>query len=101
MANNRVKVHLPHVEKGEKVEVLHLGMLPNGSTTRVSDEAVAHWEACNNRKWPEDGLLDLAIGLPSIANEDNNLYYDHQIVVEGEPVIVDPPVGTNNEGAVA
>lgn len=56
-STNKVKVNLPGSAKDTEVEVLHLGLFPNGKTSTVSDEQVAYWEAMTGENWPKDGTL--------------------------------------------
>jgi hypothetical protein len=64
---SKVTVNLPGTAKGEEVEVAFLGLFPNGSTTTVTPEQVATWEACTERTWPKD---DLTIPDAPVEEED-------------------------------
>lgn len=58
MANtHKVVVDVPNTAKGEKVEVLYLGLFENGATHELTDEQVTTYEAVTGNKFPESGYI--------------------------------------------
>jgi len=54
---SKVEVHLPSRPKGDEIEVMHLGLFPNGATSDVTDEQKANWCAQTGQDWPKGGTL--------------------------------------------
>lgn len=48
-----ITVNQPNRPEGEDIEVLHLGVFPNGSTSEVSDEAAYNYEMQTGLKLPD------------------------------------------------
>lgn len=57
MANKKVVVDLESLPKGQRIEVLYLGVFENGATHDLTDEQVEQYEAASGRKFPESGYL--------------------------------------------
>lgn len=58
-AKRKLNVNLPETNKGDEVEVAHLGVFKNGSTVNIDDSQVAYWEYETGRTWPSNGTLNL------------------------------------------
>jgi hypothetical protein len=67
---SKVFVHNPTRAKGELVEVLFLGVFPNGEESDVTDEQVQLYQALSGRQWPKDGTLNLDRRPKKIKEED-------------------------------
>lgn len=57
-----MKVDMPNLSPGEKVQVHGLGMLENGKTIRISDEQAATFRAMTGRPVTENGRTSFAEG---------------------------------------
>lgn len=53
----KVVIHQSNLPKGEKVEVLHLGVFENGGTYNLTDEQVANYEAQTGASFPKSGYI--------------------------------------------
>lgn len=93
MANNRLRVHLPNIDKGVEVQVLHLGLFANGTTHNIDDDKVQIWQEATGRSWPDDSLLDVSKPFQSLATDPGPV-----TVAQDEPV-TNVPVEPDNKGA--
>lgn len=53
----KITLAYPNIPDGEKLEVTHLGVFPNGETSDVSEQQVKRWEHETGREWPGDLVL--------------------------------------------
>lgn len=53
----KLVINQPNIPKGEKVEVLHIGVFDNGGTHNLSDEQVANYEAQTGASFPKSGYI--------------------------------------------
>ena len=112
--SKNVKVDLASRPKGDLVEVIGLGLFPNGETTPVTDDQIKFWEtqtAYGERSWPDSGIVvtdkqtakadDKPDMGPPPRGVDGGRTYEFPRVQEGVEAVQDeaPTEATSKKGA--
>lgn len=77
-----VKVDMPNLAPGQRVQVHGLGSLENGKTVRISDEQHEMFRQLTGRPEERDGKTEF---VPGPALDEVNLPEGITVTAEGEP----------------